>query len=77
MPKEQMSNSTGASEAGNAKKGRFKRLTFSIPILAAVILTVICYILPKVPPASLASSAILIAIIVAFVINFFYERIKR
>jgi hypothetical protein len=68
---------TSPHEADDKKKGRFKRLGGMIPVLAAVILMVLIKIYPLVPPPALATFAVLVAMVLAAVLNFLYERRKR
>lgn len=59
------------------KKGRLIRLPGMMLVLAAIILIIMSKIWPLVPSTALATVAVLLAIIIATVLNFFYERRKR
>ena len=59
------------------KKGRFKRWGGMTLVLAAITLIVMRQIWPLVPPAALATCAVLVAILIATVIDLLYERRTR
>lgn len=61
----------------NGKKGRFVRLGGGTTVLAAVILILLVKTYPLVPPPSLATLAVLIALASAALFNFLYERRRK
>jgi putative flippase GtrA len=67
----------GSNEPTDTRKGRFKRLGGVSLLLAAVILIILRSIYPLVPPTALATPAVLAALAIAAVFNFFYERRGR
>jgi len=64
------------NESKDRSKGRFKRLGVMTVALAVVILTALSRIYDKVDPASLATAALLLAMPLAAILNYFYERRK-
>ncbi len=59
-----------------SKKGRIKRLGLGTAVLAAIILTALGMIYDKTPPESLATFAVLLAMALAALFNYLYERRK-
>lgn len=64
-------------ETDNSKKGRIKRLGLVFLVLATIILSALHMIYPKTPPESLATVAGLLAMAMAALFNYLYERRKR
>ncbi|MEI6640134.1 MAG: hypothetical protein WCL46_10470 [Chlorobium sp.] len=60
----------------NKKTGRMKRLGLGTSLLAAIILTALSMIYDKTSPESLATVAVLLAMALAAVFNYLYERRK-
>jgi len=63
-------------ETNNKQTGRIKRLGGMTLVLAAIILLVLSMIYNKTSPESLATAALLLAMALAAVINYLYERRK-
>lgn len=68
---------TSDNQGQNRKKGRFLRLGGGTTVVAAVILILLVKVYPLVPPPSLATLAVLLAMICAALFNFLYERRKK
>ena len=64
-------------ETDDNKKGRIKRLGLVFLVLAAIILSALRMIYDKTPAESLATVALLLAIALAAIFNYLYERRKR
>ncbi|MEI6306337.1 MAG: hypothetical protein WCP33_05895 [Deltaproteobacteria bacterium] len=63
-------------ETNDSKKGRIKRLGLGTAVLAAIILTALSVIYDKTPPESFATVSVLLAMALAAVFNYLYERRK-
>jgi hypothetical protein len=63
-------------ETDESKKGRMKRLGLGTSVLAAIILSALGMIYDKTPPESLATVALLLAMALAALFNYLYERRK-
>ena len=63
-------------DTDDSKKGRIKRLGLGTLVLAAIILLALSMIYDKTSPESLATVALLLAMALAAVINYLYERRK-
>ena len=63
-------------EPEDTKKGRLKRLGGMTAVLAAVILIILRKIYHLVDPTALATSAVLLAMLIAAGLNYLFERRK-